>query len=483
MKKLFNELRHMNNQKGYTLIIVVLAITVISILGLSILTYSSSSLKRSVNERNDQSAYYIAESGLTKTKIDLTAKINKAYANSIEKYKQLISSNKNNNQTVSFANIFKQELDLIDIESLKQPVTDFDKQFSNSPIAKPDIKVDFLNNQLIYTISSTGFIDRSKVNSTSGNSGIRKVSQKIVVKLDNSSSNSADNYAVYSKGKYIFKQWGIINNVNGILASKTEKYIDAPEGDLPIVYDPSSFSNLIDNVYKEKLTFNEKIFEDAVYLNNSSPLIKNGSIEQDWGINGQTLTLTNNLKLANFYANNGGATFNIDVQKTDTILYVNNLKLNGTINIKGKGKLKIFVKDSITFGNTFLNTNGDSNNLDIYYAGNKQLSFDNNVHVKANFFIKQANMDYSGGGGLNGEFYSNGTGTVKLSGGIFNDTVKFVVPNYYFTVTGGASIKGSIICNTFEMSGGANIDFRGNNTSSPSNTAPIESEPVIEKNV
>ena len=159
MKKLFNELRHMNNQKGYTLIIVVLAITVISILGLSILTYSSSSLKRSVNERNDQSAYYIAESGLTKTKIDLTAKINKAYANSIEKYKQLISTNKNNNQTVSFANIFKQELDLIDIESLKQPVTDFDKQFSNSPIAKPDIKVYFLNNQLIYTISSTGFID------------------------------------------------------------------------------------------------------------------------------------------------------------------------------------------------------------------------------------------------------------------------------------------------------------------------------------
>ena len=52
-------------------------------------------------------------------------------------------------------------------------------------------------------------------------------------------------------------------------------------------------------------------------------------------------------------------------------------------------------------------------------------------------YIKEADLNYRGGGGLNGSLYSNGSGNIKLSGGIYNKSVNFIAPNYDVTVTGG----------------------------------------------
>src|SRR5690625_2088124 len=54
-----------NCESGYTMIGVLIIFTIVAVLGLSIITLSFASVKTSTSERNHQSAYYIAEAGLT----------------------------------------------------------------------------------------------------------------------------------------------------------------------------------------------------------------------------------------------------------------------------------------------------------------------------------------------------------------------------------------------------------------------------------
>lgn len=61
LKKRFQK----NNEYGFTLIVVLMVLVVLSILGLSINAIASNSVKISTGERDDQSVFYIAEAGLT----------------------------------------------------------------------------------------------------------------------------------------------------------------------------------------------------------------------------------------------------------------------------------------------------------------------------------------------------------------------------------------------------------------------------------
>ncbi|WP_079523909.1 hypothetical protein [Solibacillus isronensis] len=57
-------MKNIRQEHGYTMIIVVFAIVLISVIGLGLLTINANSLLTSKNEKVDQSVYYIAEGGL-----------------------------------------------------------------------------------------------------------------------------------------------------------------------------------------------------------------------------------------------------------------------------------------------------------------------------------------------------------------------------------------------------------------------------------
>ncbi len=59
------------NERGYSLIIVILALAVTSIIGMSLYTITINAHKITSNEHADQSVYYIAEAGLVETKAQL----------------------------------------------------------------------------------------------------------------------------------------------------------------------------------------------------------------------------------------------------------------------------------------------------------------------------------------------------------------------------------------------------------------------------
>ena len=64
------------NEQGYALIITIIAVLLVSILGVGIVTVSSNSLKTSTNERSTHSNFYYAESGLNYYETILLEKIN-----------------------------------------------------------------------------------------------------------------------------------------------------------------------------------------------------------------------------------------------------------------------------------------------------------------------------------------------------------------------------------------------------------------------
>lgn len=54
----------MKSEKGYTLVVVLMVLVVMTVLGISIIGLSINNSKMTKGEQNDQSVFYIAESGV-----------------------------------------------------------------------------------------------------------------------------------------------------------------------------------------------------------------------------------------------------------------------------------------------------------------------------------------------------------------------------------------------------------------------------------
>lgn len=450
MGKFFKHLKILNEQ-GYSLVIALFILVLVSILGLSIIVISGSNIKISSNERLDQAVYYIAEAGLVETKQKLIKDIDAAFSTAEKHYEDELLNNKNNPREFSF--FFSEQLEK-EVKTNYDDIDNFKEQFSNQPLAS--IRIDKVDNKLIdntikYTIISEGKIDDKSKN-------IRELSQEIIVNL-NSYSPSPKYFSIYARNNIYYAYYDMKNNVKANLASATQKYVSSVGSPIEIIYDPFSFDKLINNDFKDVLAFPTQTFEDAKYYPSNSNLITNNKLNgSDWNkYNNSTLVLGNNLKVDDFLLTNGGLTFNIDVGNSNKILYVNNFEVNGYLNIIGSGNLTIYVKEKITFGNTFLNQGSSPDKVNIYYAGEKKLNFANNVHLNAHLFVKKADISYTAGGGMNGGIYSNGVGTFTLGGGVVNENFSLILPNYDVLLTNGL-INGNILANSLSLSGGARIE-------------------------
>ncbi|RUL55137.1 hypothetical protein [Lysinibacillus antri] len=67
--------RYFSNDHGYSLLITLFALVLLSILGMSILTVSGNTLKNTSNERIDQAVYYIAEATVVEKRAEVLEKI------------------------------------------------------------------------------------------------------------------------------------------------------------------------------------------------------------------------------------------------------------------------------------------------------------------------------------------------------------------------------------------------------------------------
>lgn len=143
--------KYVKSNDGYALVIALLVITVVTVLGLGILTTTSSSKKLSEEESKDQTAYYIAEAGLNQKKEEL--KIAK------DVYDKFVEDMKGQKLTKPQ---FIEKLDARAKLELKQQLEDttYGSDLFNRKNARANVKtvMTVSETELKFTITSTGII-------------------------------------------------------------------------------------------------------------------------------------------------------------------------------------------------------------------------------------------------------------------------------------------------------------------------------------
>lgn len=165
-----------------------------------------------------------------------------------------------------------------------------------------------------------------------------------------------------------------------------------------------------------KLTINMGDSDD-IY---TDEILVNGAGKADIYINGEAEVYAGKLSLAG----SGKLTFHVT---GDRRIYIETLDLTGAsagdiISVQGEGRLLLFIeKDFKRGGSANINLKGDPSKLIVFFNGDK--------------------IDFSGGGG-----------DPCFTGGLY-------APHAEIDLTGSATVKGSIVASTINMSGGTKVYF------------------------
>lgn len=165
-----------------------------------------------------------------------------------------------------------------------------------------------------------------------------------------------------------------------------------------------------------KLTINMGDSDD-IY---TDEIVVNGAGKADIYISGEAEIYARKLSLAG----SGKLTFHVS---GDRRVYIETLDLTGAsggdvISVQGGGRLLLFIeKDFKRGGSANINLNGDPSKLIVFFNGDK--------------------IDFSGGGG-----------DPCFTGGLY-------APHAEVNLTGSATVKGSIVASTINMSGGTKVYF------------------------
>ena len=165
-------------------------------------------------------------------------------------------------------------------------------------------------------------------------------------------------------------------------------------------------------------------------------------------------------------------TLTIDLQGGTRRIRVSELHLGpGHIvlkNVGENGKLELYVENSFTAtGNSSINVegseSGDHSNLTLVYTGKTPFggqgaSTFHQYRFSGNLIVEQAEVRVGAGSSFAGNILSNGN-AIRVNGGATTTDGAIYAPKADFTVSGGPSITGAVICETTSVSGGSTITF------------------------
>lgn len=442
LKKLPNKFPQEN---GFTLVGVLLVIVLISILSVSIIGITTTSLHTSQTERQDQSAYYIAEAGLHFELAKTEAAIREIYENT-------------DDENTFFTTLHTR------IVGDQQDYTDFEPVFGEIP--KAAIKIEQLNetNPREFRMTSTGYISDKK----------RVLQQGFTIE-----------WVPKSSGKSIIPNWAL-------LVSET---IDIPngriEGDIGTLrtgahsVTASGGGSVNGSIYVPYGSEHHAIykpdwmtsFPDATGadLDATLPSLprfpdiphypispERSIIVQEWYQDGTyDLTTSETFDEIRLGSNR---TLTINVGNTDKEIVVDNLNvINGHIQLLGTGKLTIYTNHIVMGSGSTINNQGDVNQVNIFLSGSdnpsnpKQFTLGGAQKIYGSLYAEDANIDLGAGGGIKGNIFTGGT-SFKVSGGSWATSPLILAPNAVFEHTNG-TIKGTVICKVYNMSGGANLSY------------------------
>ncbi|MER2171408.1 MAG: pilus assembly PilX N-terminal domain-containing protein [Psychrobacillus psychrodurans] len=499
-----------SNEQGYALFLTILVLSLVSILGISLITITSNANKITVSERSDQSLYYIAETGINLEKSKILQTIEQIY-NKLQldindpdenKQKKIIKEHGSiNNYYFSLIknNYCKKYNDIIgDAAQTKCNSTNnrytnsylLEQQFSEQPIS--DTVVDFSceSTECTFTISAVGKFENSKHS--------RELKQKLEVKSPNYTEGSEESggsggtgstqlsdYNTITKGNINLSGSSTVNGsaaslngtisldggarVNGnVSVSDPSKFVYPSwmgefSGKLkaPITLDidsllPAYPTNEALRLSQLKLPDNIEVAKDQW---NKTNIINDGNfLANNYITNNYVYSLQKDMRFKKFEVDDNN-TLTLNIGSNTVNLYVNDFNIKqGHIKIQGTGKLNIYVKNSITIKGSFNNQpNANLKQLNIFYEGTTGPTFSNETKLYGSYFSKTADITLTGGAGFYGNIYSGGR-NITISGGVPTEGQYIVAPKAKLNLLEGGSIKGSVIVDNIIGSGGTSIN-------------------------
>ncbi|MCH1626578.1 pilus assembly PilX N-terminal domain-containing protein [Fredinandcohnia quinoae] len=492
----FRQNKYLKNEHGLSLFIVLLVLVVVSIMGISLMGMAASNVKMSTSDREYQSTFYIAEAGANKVMSEIKIKLEELYNDIQSKYKESEREEIYLYQAKVLLNGFVLD-EYKYVNAKAQTITRYDnfsETFNEEPYADVAVKEIGANE---YALTSAGII------------GNRTRTVETTFKVEWASKGPSpspifNDRVVYSDSCIILEgSASIVGNVglNGNLSSTTKCTNNSPL----ITISGGNNDRISGNIYISKEAQNNEIkLNDNIKLPNPDPIktdpinykemmpqfpvipsfelakdkqiVKNDSEKYNVIYNGKLridnyltdqyqLDLNQNLyfqeiKLESNY------NLTINVGNSDKEIVVDHLNIkNGHINIIGSGKLKIYVKNDITLGSgSTINKKGDIHNLAIYLKGSGNTSSPKNVtlagsqEVYGSLFAEDANIKFTAGSGFHGHIYTGGTSFI-IDGGAYAYSKMIFAPMASFQLLAGATIKGSVISDSFYSSGGSKITF------------------------
>lgn len=203
-----NAFKNIRQEKGYALYITLLTLLIVTVVGVSLLTLTMNTAIVTKSERNNQSAYYIAEAGLVETRAHINEIALQSYYDLKDEYEKIKDPDlkKNYNLERHFLELAKSQIDKFITTNMDSEST-YGVQFGSIPPESHVTVTPDPSSPLTYTIASVG-----RVQSEDGNWKEKLVTQNIKISMEVPKSTTTITkpgsapveklkacYAVYSK--------------------------------------------------------------------------------------------------------------------------------------------------------------------------------------------------------------------------------------------------------------------------------------------
>ncbi|EXJ22411.1 hypothetical protein ADIAL_1997 [Alkalibacterium sp. AK22] len=440
MKRYLSELK--TDEEGSGLILALMTLVVLAVLGASLGAITIGSHRLSATNRDDSSAYYIAEAGA-----------NQAY----DEIERLVWESK----TASKHSFFSK----IDNHTFKEGtiIKDFAKELNRSVFSEVSLnKISEVGNSKTYDIISEGNVDGSK----------RIVVKKIIITwMDNTEESSFPSIpegASLIANDYLFVGGNIlsgnviINNTKRESAEITYTNVDnatffhPAETSASEVIRYPSWNKPKTQPLPQLIEWNH--YKNAALEFPDIPVFHSvegsKSIRLDGGLPPAVVQLKENVSYDKIELNSERV-LRFDIGDRKLKLTVNDLLINnGHIEIVGDGSLILYVKNKMYFGSSStLNRKANHPELLLYYGGAPAISLSGNQRLNGSIFSRKANIHITGSAEIKGVIVSGGE-KVTYSGNTFSSPLVFA-PFADIELTGSGAVNGIIVGDTVRMGGGS----------------------------
>ncbi|WP_423189170.1 DUF7305 domain-containing protein [Alkalibacterium sp. f15] len=411
-----------SKDEGSGLILALMTLMVLSILGASLGVITIGSYKLGDINRDDNSAYYIAEAGANAAYDELQSTVNATYNNSFTEtsfFESLEFKLQNNSEPTIYRRYY------------------FENQFGELPEATVTIEKSGLGSSREYLIKSVGTIGQRK----------RTLDKNVTVTwIDKSNgeigSSFPDITTTVAKSKMT-----IDNNVELTGAV----HIDSEEAQLFIG------NNVVMNA-KVYLHPDADKENSVKWLNEdkSEIVVENRESPLDWRVYRELLASfpdfpdsSSNDEWSSVIETNG---------EVKTFVF-DDLSLNHNLQINGGGKVNVFVKNSLSMGNVNINYGNNADQLQIFYSGVNSVKI-NETNFNGTLFLNQADLEIDKKPVLKGLIISGGA-IVDLGKGVTLDAL-IIAPDAKITLGNSSNnnhIRGIIIGDEVYLVNNLKLDF------------------------